>query len=221
MNRICSKLRSGKGASITFALLLFLVCAVLCSVIITAASTASGRMASMAVSDQRYYAVTSACSMLKEMIDGETVTIRKEEGSDDASLFILSGVEAAQSTSAGLPINNSDFKSDSIVYIAAYRFNKSLHDQFDFDITGTGDTAGATCKAKMKVTESGDIIITVYKTDKANNPFTMEITFTADVKPGKFNRIDDDGNSETIKTTTITWSFATLKTLSMQLTAGA
>ncbi|NLC32861.1 MAG: hypothetical protein GX781_06145 [Clostridiales bacterium] len=47
--RIMNKLRSRTGASISFALLLFLVCAVLCSVILTAATAASGRMSSLAV----------------------------------------------------------------------------------------------------------------------------------------------------------------------------
>ena len=79
MNRIRKKLASDRGASITFALLLFLVCAVLCSVIITAASTASGRMASLAETDQRYYTVTSAAELLRSLIDGQTVSVVKVE----------------------------------------------------------------------------------------------------------------------------------------------
>lgn len=67
-NRIKDKLRSRMGASITFALLLFLVCTVLSSVIIVAATAASGRMSKIAETDQRYYAVTSAAVLLKDMI---------------------------------------------------------------------------------------------------------------------------------------------------------
>ncbi len=74
-NRIKKKLRSQTGASITFALLLFLVCTVLCSVIITAATTSSGRMSRIAETDQRYYAVTSAAELLKDTINGKTVSI--------------------------------------------------------------------------------------------------------------------------------------------------
>lgn len=73
--RIVNKLRSRTGASITFALLLFLVCAVLCSVIITAATAASGRMSGIAEADQRYYAVSSAARLLQKQIDGKTVSI--------------------------------------------------------------------------------------------------------------------------------------------------
>ena len=76
-NRIVKKLRSQAGASITFALLLFLISAVLCSVIVTAASAASGRMSNLIETDQRYYAVTSAAELLKDLIHGKTVTIEK------------------------------------------------------------------------------------------------------------------------------------------------
>ena len=65
-----SKLRSGKGASITFALLAFLACAVVSAVLLAAASVASGRIGGLAASDRRYYAVASAaqlfCDSLKD-----------------------------------------------------------------------------------------------------------------------------------------------------------
>lgn len=76
-NRISRKLRSRTGASILFALLLFLVCAVLASVALTAATASSGRMSEIAKSDQRYYAVTSAAELMKTLIDGKSVTITK------------------------------------------------------------------------------------------------------------------------------------------------
>ena len=72
------KLRSRRGASITFALLLFLVCAVISSVIIAAATTASGRLSKQAEMDQRYYSVTSAAELLKDLIDEEAVTIVRQ-----------------------------------------------------------------------------------------------------------------------------------------------
>ena len=74
-NRIRRRLRSRRGASITFGLLLFLVCAVLCSVILTAATAASGRMSKISETDQRYYAVTSAAELLKVLVDQRSVTV--------------------------------------------------------------------------------------------------------------------------------------------------
>ena len=75
MNEIKAKVSSQSGASITFALLIFLVCTVLSSVIIVAATTASGRMSQMAESDQRYFCVTSAAELLKDILDGKIVSI--------------------------------------------------------------------------------------------------------------------------------------------------
>jgi len=81
MNAMKNKIKSQRGASITFALLLFLVCAVISSVVIVAATAAGGRMSQIAQSDQRYYAVTSAAELLKDALDGKTVTVRTTEKS--------------------------------------------------------------------------------------------------------------------------------------------
>ncbi len=74
MNAIKNKIRSREGASISFALLAFLVCAVISSVVIVAGSTAAGRMSQIAQSDQRYYAVNSAAGLLQSTLDGKVVS---------------------------------------------------------------------------------------------------------------------------------------------------
>lgn len=102
--RIVNKLRSRTGASITFALLLFLVCAVLCSVIITAATAASGRMSQIAETDQRYYAVSSAARLLQKQIDGKTVSI-VEVAETEYSTTYTAGV--AGTASAGEPVTRT------------------------------------------------------------------------------------------------------------------
>ncbi len=75
MRTIKKKLNSQRGASLTFALLLFLVCAVVGSVVLVAGTAASGRMSKVAEMDQRYYSVNSAARLLIDMIDDETVMI--------------------------------------------------------------------------------------------------------------------------------------------------
>ena len=82
-----NKLRSTSGASITFALLLFLVCTILCSVIITAATAASGRMSKIAESDQRYYAVTSAAELLKDILDEKSVSVVRVEEIQNTTVY--------------------------------------------------------------------------------------------------------------------------------------
>lgn len=89
MKTVQAKLKSKSGASITFALLLFLVCAVVSSIVIVAGTTASGRLSKMAEMDQRYYSVTSAAKLLIDLIDGESVTveIEREETYDKDHTF--------------------------------------------------------------------------------------------------------------------------------------
>lgn len=83
MRMIQWKLRSEKGASITFALLIFLVCAVVSSAVIVAASTAGGRMSTLKEMDERYYAVTDACENLCDIFDGQTVTVTVKTEPDE------------------------------------------------------------------------------------------------------------------------------------------
>lgn len=75
MNKMKRKLRSQTGASLTFALLLFLVCAVVGSVVLTAGTAAAGRMSKIAEMDQRYYSVTSAADFLIQELSDKKVTI--------------------------------------------------------------------------------------------------------------------------------------------------
>ena len=85
MKRIRRKLNSRKGASITYALLIFLVCAVVGSAVLVAGTAASGRMSEVAEYDQRYYAVTSAARLMIDMIDDNPVTIIKKETANGVS----------------------------------------------------------------------------------------------------------------------------------------
>lgn len=75
MSILKKKVASRRGASITFALLLFLVCAVISAVVVVSATATAGRMSKMAEMDQRYYAVTSAARLLRDAIEGATVTV--------------------------------------------------------------------------------------------------------------------------------------------------
>ena len=78
MNRVKKKLNSRKGASITWALLIFLVCAVVGSAVLVAGTAAAGRMSKLAENDQRYYAVTSAARLLINELESNTVFVEKD-----------------------------------------------------------------------------------------------------------------------------------------------
>lgn len=70
-----AKIRSDKGASLSIALLLFLVCTVVGAVVLTAGTAAAGRLADMPEADQRYYSVASAVQLLAKELDKKDVTI--------------------------------------------------------------------------------------------------------------------------------------------------
>ena len=61
------------------ALLLFLVCAVIGAVVLTAATASAGRLSGLAGMDQRYYSVSSAAELLVNQLCDKTVTITKTE----------------------------------------------------------------------------------------------------------------------------------------------
>ena len=79
-NRIRKKLNSRRGASITFGLFIFVVCAVLGAVALTAGTASAGRAAKMAEMDQRYHAVNSAAELIAKELCGQNraVTIVRE-----------------------------------------------------------------------------------------------------------------------------------------------
>lgn len=68
---VIKKLHSSKGASLTFALLAFLVCAVISAVLLASASASAGRLSGLAEADQRYYAVTSAAQLFCDELSKE------------------------------------------------------------------------------------------------------------------------------------------------------
>lgn len=84
--RILKKLKSNEGASITFALLAFLVCAVISAVLLASASAATGRLSNLAESDQRYYAVTSAAQLFCDALEGQEFTVERKWTSKDVSV---------------------------------------------------------------------------------------------------------------------------------------
>ncbi len=81
MSVIKKKLNSERGASITWALLIFLVCAVVGSAVLVAGTAAAGRMKNLAENDQRYYAVSSAAGLLRDALSQE-VRVTRTEGID-------------------------------------------------------------------------------------------------------------------------------------------
>lgn len=171
MSRIKNRLRSRQGASITFALLLFLVCAVLSSVIIVAATAAAGRIAGMVEADQRYYAVTSASELLKELINGKTVTVAK--------VTTASTTNSYTDGSPSAPVSNDD--EESVIYVV----NGSA-DGMSADKLATASSLTSTSPIRVTKMEDTTKLSTIlenagyryYEANKANPAASFPLTST-------------------------------------------
>lgn len=83
------------GASLPLALFLFMICALLASVVLAAGTTAIGQYADQAVSNQRYYAVSSTAKMFSDTLDNQTVTFSIEKSYDVVTTVTYSDGEVA------------------------------------------------------------------------------------------------------------------------------
>lgn len=75
---IIKKYKNTSGASIFIALIFLLLCALVGSVVLTAASASSGRLVNLKKNEQSYYTVLSAAKLLKNEIIHSRVEITSE-----------------------------------------------------------------------------------------------------------------------------------------------
>lgn len=126
MSSLKKKLNSDRGASITYALLLFLVCAVIGSAVLVAGSAAAGRLSKIAENDQRYYSVNSAARLLIDLVEADEVKVtkevkEKEDGSSEHTYrYALNGeeVEVDEST-----------RFSSLALEAAYQLSEEIGEE--------------------------------------------------------------------------------------------
>ena len=240
-NRIKKKLRSRTGASISYALLLFLVCAVLCSVLLTAATASSGRMSQIAETDQRYYAVTSSAELLKDMIDGKPVSVVKveqteykttytdgnagspvQDGETIVKTYIISDKKAGDIVDGDLIDANliDSAKIDSIQKDAAKNLyksqslsNRELNLTSDF-YSATGldyDSLAVTAMENMGV--DGNITLTVYNTFKGKNAKSvLGERYALVLEYGVDRNVITDTKTENVSSTAVSENEYTVKT---------
>ena len=187
---IKKKLKSQNGASISFALLLFLVCAVLSSAIIVAGTAAAGRLSRLAEADQRYYAVTSAAGLLSRDIGGKTVTVEYSK-------------KTGKVTPAGSPTILSDASEKLVEALSSTdedAADKVL--QRTFELTPDTSIANAKLGCVIKETLQRDGMLLF---DVSNDPggsggvYTLRVVFSS-----KMKRSASDSSEDTVKTT-VTW----------------
>lgn len=229
MKRAKRKLCAHAGASITFALLLFLVCAVLCAVIIAAATASVGRLVKIGAVDQRYYAVTSASAVLRNMIDGKTVTVsevlEKPEGTP-TDVYVLDGVASgtreteliAASAAAEQTITRD---AATRYYNSKYKKPESERDPFSsqtsmLSLTLEGTSVPNPCPLDLTVVESfednGNLILTVGNEHSFQQKLVFSVTESENNSERTYYSTNAAGEvitqTEYIHNYVLTWSLA-------------
>ena len=178
IKEIRKKLKSQAGASISFALLLFLVCAGIGAIVLNAGTTSTSKLINRATMDKRYYEVTSAAEFLKERFEGEGREIVIErtktndtytfgcDGSDLATRFAKALLESTNNDAA---MWNSDF------YSSANFDGLTLHFVRDGSDPNTTDH---TVNIDPKVV-NGVVVLDIKSTD---GKYVLKMTLTPDIK---------------------------------------
>ncbi len=186
MQAIRKKIRSQSGASLLYALLVFLVCAVVGSVVLVAGTAASGRMSQIAEMDQRYYSVNSAARLLIEMMEKYEIRAQKKEaaapesGDDDSEseyVYLINGKTEDQA------------KTDGLYYELALGIAKQLQEKktgstSSLTISPSTEEGATEAEAKAlkvtvteKVTENGDVEFVVKNTDNSDKQYQIMLRF--------------------------------------------
>ena len=220
MRALKQKARSQKGASITFALLLFLVCAIISSVVIVAATAAAGRVSQLAQTDQKYYAVNSAAELVQNMLEGHTMKVTatkqyqdwisdRSEAEPSITLFkdretyvYIDGTEArvAFTPTAGISVLDG---TDPLLVTAALQLagQPSTAMVSSISLSAANVAAAAATVAPdalpaLNVTV-GNIILTgqtltlsVYYNTASASPYALILTFKADVTVNNDDHVD-------------------------------
>lgn len=222
--RISAKLKAQTGASITYALLLFLVCAVVSSVVLAAGTAASGRMSKAVETDQRYYSVASTVELLLDLYDGTKVITQTvqtvQEGESGAKAFVTDPKV----------FKNSEVLSDT----ANYRLLTRVSDLY------TGMSTDAVPSVPMEVKVGSDkyasiqvkgaadggltFAVSSYQTtssgSESTDKYTLYLVFGADVNQITDSKTTDGYNASGVLetktkltvTTEMTWSLTSMST---------
>ena len=229
MNAIKKKLKSEAGASVTFALLLFLVCAVVGSVVLTAGSAAAGRLANLAKMDQQYYSVISAAGLLQKDTEEKIVTVVRTSITETVTTYNSSGEPAGppeETTKKKVTVNGEEaedfFTADSLVTDAAVLL---FIDEIENDFTrtlelaadsGDGSLEALSVTVEERLSPDGTLTLDIRKGNAEDGAYTLRMTFA-----GKMNTETDvqnvSGTPENV--TASTYSIASTQTETVTMTA--
>ena len=209
MQAIRNKLRSRRGASLTFALLLFLVCAVVGSVVLTAGTAASGRMSQIAEMDQRYYSVHSAARLLIDMMEKSDVRVEKTVMTDDSAADSYKYFEKIGDTETEVSITSG---FTSIAMEAAYRIakDKNISDVITFTLEPSIENGNLKVAVRETLVPDGGILFELENADEESDHYVIHVRLAA--KKQEKHELITDEHKELI-TTSLTWELSDVQSV--------
>lgn len=164
MNAVQRKLHDRSGATLTVALLFFIMCAAAGSVILAAATTSTGRLSQLQASDQNYYAVVSAAKLIRDEIDGQTISV----GQMETKTVTTTRTEKTEKdeSDAEVTVVEETTKTE-------YSYSNPVFEHLNDTTTGTGNTstttAGTAITSETEFSEFSDTLDKFYLLDALRN----------------------------------------------------
>ena len=159
MNAVQRKLHDRSGATLTVALLFFIMCAAAGSVILAAATTSTGRLAELQASDQNYYAVVSAAKLIRDEIDGQTISV----GQTETKIVTTTRTEKKEKDASGEEVTVVEETTKTEYSYSAPEF-EHLKDT----------TAGAGITSATEFSKFSDTLDKFYLLDALKNTFSID-----------------------------------------------
>ena len=183
------KLRSESGVTLLMALLFFLLCALASSVVISAGSTASGRMAGLEQDQQAFYTVTSAAQVLQEEINGTSFAGKQETPGEKSITIPVSGSLSNLMNTAvesvyinGVPYEDTlTIRPQSIDTFGTVKASFTMDKDYNISIALSLSDANLADKYQCVVTAKGNSHITSVtetRNDSKGKDYTVLITTT-------------------------------------------
>lgn len=208
MGRVWRKVKSRSGASLMFAILVFMLCVLAGTAALTAAAANSGRYTHLRGEQQMYLAVNSAAKLMENQLVGKNFTATKET---------TTGAHSPSITSNNFDATNCIF-SDWLKNYFADVFggtatgNKTKNYEINLDVNS--DSVNDIPTVKVKVTAGTDyrveIVLSVEVTTTGATPTTTKyyetsVTLipTVTTDPPVVNTTG--GVTTTTETITVTW----------------
>lgn len=135
MNEVQRKLHDRSGATLTVALLFFIMCAAAGSVILAAATTSTGRLSQLQASDQNYYAVVSAAKLIRDEIDGQTISV----GQMEKKIVTTTRTEKKETDASGAEVAVVEETTET-----EYSYTAPVFEHLKDTTAGTGITSATT-----------------------------------------------------------------------------